>query len=65
MPTEPAAEQQPAQERAFVCALRSYASGERHFAEIVEGGLVRTVEIRVAGQYDDGSVRWKQVTGGK
>lgn len=65
MPTEPVADQQPAQESAFVAAIRSHAMGELHYVEIVEDGYTRTVQIEPAGQYDDGSVRWRQVTGGK
>jgi hypothetical protein len=50
---------------ATVRLARGLESGERHYVDLVENGLARTVEIKPAGLYEDGAVRWSIVTGGK
>lgn len=47
---------------ATVRLARGLESGERHYVDVAENGLARTVEIKPADVYDDGAVRWK-VTG--
>lgn len=49
---------------ATVRLARGLESGERHYVDLVENGLARTVEITPAGVYEDGSVRWKVTSRG-